>query len=142
MPDERIIKALIDARRRGVRIGLLLPGDIDHSIVEDANRAGFGRLLDAGVEIYEYHAGLLHSKTMTVDGVWATVGSANLDNRSLALNEEMNLVVYDRALAGRLARVFEEDLRHSRPIEAQRWHARSPWRRFRELLSLPVEKEL
>jgi len=74
--------------------------------------------------------------------VWATVGSANLDNRSLALNEEINLVVCDRALAGRLARVFEEDLRHSRPIEAQRWHARGPWRRFRELLSLPVEKEL
>jgi cardiolipin synthase len=142
VPDERIIKALIEARRRGVRIGLLLPGDIDHAIVEDASRAGLGRLLDAGVEIYEYQAGLLHSKTMTVDGVWATVGSANLDNRSLALNEEINLVVYDRALAGRLAKVFEEDLRHSRPIEAQRWHARGPWQRFRELLSLPVRKEL
>jgi cardiolipin synthase len=137
VPDERIIKALIEAR-----IGLLLPGDIDHAIVEDASRAGLGRLLDAGVEIYEYQAGLLHSKTMTVDGVWATVGSANLDNRSLALNEEINLVVYDRALAGRLAKVFEEDLRHSRPIEAQRWHARGPWQRFRELLSLPVRKEL
>jgi len=142
VPDEQIIKALIDARRRGVRIGLLLPGDIDHAIVEDASRAGFGRLLDAGVEIYEYQAGLLHSKTMTVDGVWATVGSANLDNRSLALNEEINLVIYDRTLAGRLAKVFEEDLRRSRPIEAQSWRARGPWQRFRELLSLPVRKEL
>jgi cardiolipin synthase len=142
VPDEQIIKALIEARRRGVRIGLLLPGDIDHDVVEDASRAGFGRLLDAGVEIYEYQAGLLHSKTLTVDGVWATVGSANLDNRSLALNEEINLVVYDRALAGRLGKIFEEDLQHSRPVDVQRWRARSLWQRFRELLSEPVKKEL
>jgi cardiolipin synthase len=142
VPDERIMEALIDARRRGVRIALLLPGPIDHELVEDASRAGFGRLLDAGVEIYEYQAGLLHAKTVTIDGVWSTVGSANLDNRSLALNQEMNLVMYDRQIAARLDGIFDADVRHARRVDPQRWQARSLWQRFREALSLPVRSEL
>ncbi len=142
VPDRQIMEALIDARKRGVRVVLLLPGDIDHEIVEEASRAGFGRLLEAGVEIYEYDAGLLHAKTMTIDGIWATVGSANLDNRSLALNDEINLVVYDRDVTGRLEKIFEEDLRHSRVVDPQAWRARSLWRRFLEFLSIPVRREL
>ena len=123
VPDAGLTKALIDARARGVRIVLLLPGDIDHEIVEAASRAGFGRLLDAGVEIYEYQTGLLHAKTMTIDGEWAMVGSANMDNRSLALNDEISLVAYDHEVAGRLQSTFEEDLSHSRAIDAQTWHS-------------------
>lgn len=142
VPDEQIMMALIEARQRGVRVVLLLPGIIDHKIVKDASSAGFGRLMASGVEIYEYQAGLLHAKTMTVDGVWATVGSANLDNRSLALNEEINLVVYDRAVAGRLEKIFENDLAYSRVIDAQRWRVRSPWQRFMEFLSMPVRDQL
>lgn len=142
VPDEGITKALIDARARGVRIVLLLPGDIDHEIVEAASRAGFGRLLDAGVEIYEYQAGLLHAKTMTIDGEWAMVGSSNMDNRSLALNNEISLVAYDREVAGRLQSVFEEDLSHSRAVDAQAWRTRSAWKRFWEFLSLPIRSLL
>jgi cardiolipin synthase len=142
VPDEPIMMALIEARQRGVRVVLLLPGIIDHEIVKDASRAGFGRLMDAGVEMYEYQAGLLHAKTITIDGVWATVGSANLDNRSLALNEEINLVVYDRAVAGRLEKIFENDLAYSRIIDAQRWRVRSLWQRFMEFLSMPVRNQL
>jgi cardiolipin synthase len=142
VPDEQLMMALIEARQRGVRVVLLLPGAIDHGIVKDASRAGFGRLMDAGVEMYEYQAGLLHAKTLTVDGVWATVGSANLDNRSLALNEEINLVVYDRAVADRLEKIFENDLSYSRLIDAQRWRVRSLWQRFMEFLSMPVRDQL
>ena len=142
VPDASITAALIDARARGVRIVLLLPGDIDHKIVEAASRAGFGRLLDAGVEIYEYQAGLLHAKTMTIDGEWAMVGSANLDNRSLALNNEISLVAYDHEVAGRLQGIFEEDLSHSRPVDAEAWHTRSLWKRFWEFLSLPIRSLL
>ena len=142
VPDAGITKALIDARARGVRIVLLLPGDIDHEIVEAASRAGFGRLLDAGVEIYEYQTGLLHAKTMTIDGERAMVGSANMDNRSLALNNEISLVAYDHEVARRLQSTFEEDLSHSRAIDAQTWHTRSLWKRFWELLSLPIRSLL
>ena len=142
VPDEGITQALLEARARGVRIMLLLPGPIDHDIVEAASRAGFGRLLEAGVEIYEYQAGLLHSKTMAIDGAWAMVGSANMDNRSLALNDEISVVAYDRDVAGRLESVFEDDLSHSRPIDARQWQARSLWKRFWEFLSSPIQKEL
>src|SRR6266478_5630749 len=142
VPDVGITNALVDARARGVRVVLLLPGDIDHEIVEAASRAGFGRLLDAGVEIYEYQAGLLHAKTMTIDGEWAMVGSANMDNRSLALNNEISLVAYDREVAGRLQSIFEEDLSNSRVVDAQTWRTRSLWKRFWEYVSWPIRSLL
>src|SRR5882672_2553440 len=142
VPDETIRDALLSARARGVRVVLLLPGDIDHEIVEAASRAGFGRLLDAGVEIYEYQAGLLHAKTMAIDGHWAMVGSANMDNRSLALNNEISLVAYDPEVAGRLQSIFEEDLGHSRAVDARAWRTRSLWKRFWEFLSLPIRGQL
>jgi len=142
VPDAGITDALLKARGRGVRIVLLLPGAIDHNIVEAASRAGFGRLMDAGVEIYEYQAGLLHSKTMTIDGVWAMVGSANMDNRSLALNNEISLVAYDSDVAGRLESVFKEDLSHSQPVDPRSWRARSLWKRFWEFLTVPIQDQL
>jgi cardiolipin synthase len=79
---------------------------------------------------------------MTIDGEWAMVGSANMDNRSLALNNEISLVAYDHEVAGRLQSAFEEDLSHSRAIDIQAWHARSLWKRFWELLSLPIRSLL
>jgi cardiolipin synthase len=142
VPDAGITDALLKARGRGVRVVLLLPGAIDHDIVEAASRAGFGRLMEAGVEIYEYQAGLLHAKTMTIDGVWAMVGSANMDNRSLALNNEISLVAYDGEVAGRLESVFKEDLSHSKPVDPRNWRARSLWKRFWEFLSVPIQDEL
>jgi len=142
VPDAGIMDALLKARERGVKIVLLLPGAIDHNLVEAASRAGFGRLMDAGVEIYEYQAGLLHSKTMTIDGVWAMVGSANMDNRSLALNNEISLVAYDSDVAGRLESVFKEDLSHSQPVDPRSWRARSLWKRFWEFLTVPIQDQL
>ena len=91
LPDDRMTRALTEAARRGVRVVLLLPGAIDNQIVRHASRAGFGELFESGIEIYEYEAGLLHAKTMVIDGAWATIGSTNLDTRSFALNEEVNL---------------------------------------------------
>src|SRR5262249_50134971 len=134
--------ALLAARGGGVRGVLLLPGAVDHEMVAAASSAGFGALLDAGVEIYQYQAGLLHSKTMAIDGAWAMVGSANMDNRSLALNDEISVVAYDRGVAGRLESVFEDDLSHSRPIDARQWQGRSCWSGFWEFLSSPIQKEL
>src|SRR5258708_39058441 len=110
-------RALTEAAQRGVRVVLLLPGAIDNKIVRQASRSQFGPLLEAGIEIYEYQAGLLHAKTMTVDGIWATVGSANLDTRSFALNEEVNAVIYHDEIVGQLEGIFADDLGYSRKIE-------------------------
>ena len=97
--DEKMSEALLSTVKRGVRVVVLVPGAIDHNIVRQASRAQFGPMLKAGVEIFEYTAALLHSKTMVIDGVWATIGSTNLDNRSLALDEELNVIIYDRGVA-------------------------------------------
>jgi len=85
---------------------------------------------------------LLHAKTMVVDGVWATVGSTNFDNRSFALNEELNLTLYDRSLAQHLEKDFAEDLKHSRKITYEEWEARPLKEKFFELFTFPVEEQL
>lgn len=142
LPDVRLTRALTEAARRGVRVAVLLPGAIDNNIVRHASRAGFGELFEAGIEIYEYQAGLLHAKTMVIDGAWATIGSTNLDTRSFALNEEVNLVVYSSEVAGRLEKIFADDLEHSRRIDAQTWRGRSVVDRMLEMLSLPFRQQL
>jgi cardiolipin synthase len=142
VPDDKMIETLVQARRRGVRVVLLLPGAIDHNLVRQASRAQLGRLLLEGIQIYEYQAALLHSKTMVIDSIWATVGSTNLDRRSFELNEELNLVVYNGDIALRLERVFDEDLGRSRQVTYAQWRNRGIVSRILEMLSLPVRGQL
>jgi cardiolipin synthase len=142
LPDERMQTALLEAAKRGVRVVALTPGKIDHKLVYWASRSGFEPLLLGGIEIYEYQAALLHAKTMVVDGVWATVGSTNLDNRSFALNEEINLIVYDRGLAGQLEKAFEEDLKHAKKLTYEAWKARSLYEKVLEWFTVPLREQL
>jgi cardiolipin synthase len=142
VPDDKMIETLVQARQRGVRVVLILPGAIDHNLVRQASRAELGRLLKAGIKIYEYKAALLHSKTMVIDSMWATVGSTNLDRRSFELNEELNLVVYDAEIARRLEQVFVADLEQSREVTYQQWADRGFFSRFMEILSIPVRDQL
>jgi cardiolipin synthase len=136
--DDTMRQAVLRTVRRGVRIAVLVPAVIDHNIVRQASRAQFGDLLRAGVEIYEYTPALLHAKTMVVDGVWATIGSTNLDNISFAVNDELNLIVYDRGVAGRLERIFEEDLGVSRQVTYEAWKKRGLGARLLEVLAFPI----
>ena len=142
VPDDKMIETLLQARRRGVRVVLLLPGAIDHNLVRQASRSQLGRLLQAGIQIHEYQAALLHSKTMVIDSIWATVGSTNLDRRSFELNEELNLVVYNGDIARRLERVFVDDLERSRQVTYEQWKSRGIVSRLLEMLSLPVRGQL
>jgi cardiolipin synthase len=142
LPDERMEEALLGAAARGVRVVALTPGKIDHNVVRAASRRGFGRLLQGGIQIFEYQAALLHAKTMVVDGVWATVGSTNFDNRSFALNDELNVVLYDRASVAPLAGAFERDLRHARSVTYAAWQARGLRTKLLELFVLPIESQL
>jgi len=142
LPDEQMRKALLEAKRRGVKVILLLPGAIDNNIVRQASRGGFGELLEAGIEIHEYRSGLLHAKTMAVDGLWATVGSTNVDNRSFALNDELNLALYDADMTVALQKIFLDDLQHSRPVDPAQWRSRGLVTRALEWFSMPFKPQL
>jgi len=142
VPDDRMMETLIQARQRNVRVVLLLPGAIDHNLVREASRSQLGRLLKEGIQVYEYRAALLHSKTMVIDSVWATVGSTNLDRRSFELNEELNLVIYGADVARRLERVFVDDLERSREVTYEQWKNRGIKGRILEIISLPFRSQI
>jgi cardiolipin synthase len=142
LPDEKMIDTLVKTARRGVRVRILLPGAIDHNLVRQASRSELGRLLLAGVQIYEYRAALLHAKTMVVDGEWATVGSTNLDNRSFGLNDEVNVIAYDGGVGRRLEQVFVDDLSRSELVTYQSWKDRGIVSRFLEIISIPVRGQM
>ena len=125
-PPSAIISALENAAFRGVRVRLLLSGRMNHFLTLMAGRATYGALLRAGVEISEYQRGLLHSKTLTIDGHWSLVGSANVDYRSLFLNFEAGMVLYDEHLAEQLERQFELDAQDATRIITEVWDRR-PW---------------
>jgi cardiolipin synthase len=142
VPDDKMRETLTGAARRGVRVAILVPGPIDHNLVRQASRAQFGALLRVGIEIHEYGPALLHAKTMVVDDVFATVGSTNLDNRSFALNDELNLVVYNRTVARQLEQIFVDDLARSTRLDYRGWRARGVLDRTLELLAFPIRNLL
>jgi cardiolipin synthase len=98
-PGLRLRRALITAARRGVRVRLLLQGQYEYFVPYRAARQLYGQLIEAGVEIHEYHASFLHAKVAVVDGKWLTVGSSNLDPFSLLLAREANVVAHNPPLA-------------------------------------------
>ena len=110
VPDNAMLTAIKTAAWRGVDVRLLLPGKSDLSLVKWAGRSFYRELLEAGVRLYEHSPGILHAKTMVVDGSWCTVGSANLDIRSFRLNFEVNVVVSGGDFAGRMERIFRDDI--------------------------------
>jgi cardiolipin synthase len=128
-PDDRLQEALVDAARRGVRVRMLLPGISDFTGILHAGRAHYGPLLEAGIEIHEEPRAFVHAKTLVVDGIWSTVGSANWDYRSFADNDELNVVVIDAEFAARMTALFERDLAPARRITLEAWRARPLWRR-------------
>jgi cardiolipin synthase len=126
VPDDLAIDMLVDARRRGVHIEIILPGEHnDGAHVRRAGRSRWGRLLESGVRIYEYTPTTIHTKIMIVDGLWSSVGSANFDNRSFRLNDEANLNIYDAEFAQQLTRTFEADKLRTREITLDAWRGRS-----------------
>jgi cardiolipin synthase len=127
VPDDVEVKAFVAALERGVKVQIILPGPhTDSETTRRASRSDWAPLLRAGAEIYEYQPTMYHCKVMVVDDVWTTVGSTNFDSRSFSVNDEANLNVYDRGFALQQARIFEQDLKHSRRITLEEWEKR-PW---------------
>jgi cardiolipin synthase A/B len=131
--DESTLWSLYEARKRGVRIRLLTEGDkTDAKPVKFAGRAYYDDLLKHGIEVHEYQPTMMHVKAMVVDGTISIVGSANFDNRSLELNDELNVVVAGRALAEQLTRDFDADTKRSEKIDLEKWRSRPLHIRARE----------
>ena len=125
--------ALDDAVKRGVRIRILVEGDITDAMpVKYASRQAYDELLSRGIEIHEYRPTMMHTKTFVVDGIMSIFGSANFDNRSLELNDELNVAVWSRELGARFTSDFEQDLKPAARLELETWRRRSLLQKSRE----------
>lgn len=131
-PDPQLLDALEAAAGRGVDVTLILPGRTDSWLVFQAGHGYYDRLLRAGVKIYERRGVILHSKTALIDGVWATVGSTNLDWRSFLHNQEVNAVVLGSEFGKQLQAMFAKDLAASDAITLEQWRSRPLNQRFKE----------
>jgi cardiolipin synthase A/B len=135
LTDESTRWSLQDAVKRGVKIRLLVEGDVTDAMpVKYASREAYDDLLQLGIEIHEYQPTFMHAKVLVIDGVWSMFGSANFDNRSLELNDELNVAVTSPALAARFMQDFEQDLRVSKKLELHTWRQRSLLQKVRERL--------
>jgi cardiolipin synthase len=143
VPRPAFIDALTAAARSGIRMRILVPGShIDKRFVRTAGRAAYDELLDAGIEIHEYKATMLHAKSMVIDGVWSSVGTVNFDNRSFQLHDEVTLCVWSERFAGQLTEQFEADLERSEGIDPEWWRERSARQRVTEAASKLARREL
>jgi cardiolipin synthase len=143
VPDELIMTALVAARKRGVRVRVLLPGKhIDSETVRLSSKASWGELLEAGIEIHEYQPTMLHVKLLVVDGELVSLGSTNFDIRSFRLNDEASLNVYDRGFAARMTEVFERDLQHAVQYSHEMWENRPLREKLAEKFVRPIRSQL
>ena len=136
IPDPRLRQAVIDRARDGVDVRILVPGNHTDAVpVQLAGRSYYGELLEAGARIFEYQPAMMHAKTVVVDDGWSVVGSANLDERSMELNEENVLGVADAEFARSIAEGVEADFTRSREVRLEEWNRRPPWQRGLEALA-------
>jgi cardiolipin synthase A/B len=141
-PGEAFVQALCDAARRGVAVEMVLPGKSDFPLVLHAGRSYYKQLLDAGVRIHEMEHALMHAKTAVIDGVFSTVGSSNLDWRSLVDNHELNVIVLGDDFGAEMEAMFARDREASQPIDARTWRERPMSRRLMEQLGRMAERWL
>lgn len=143
VPDDDFRRLLEAAVKRGVDVRVLtVSAKTDVKTTWYAGRHWYEELLAAGIRIYEYQPTMIHSKTIVADGVWSSVGSMNFDNRSMAFNNESNLVVLDSAFGTRMDSVFMDDLRYSKEIKLAEFKQRSVWSKFIESASSAIARLL
>jgi cardiolipin synthase len=142
-PTDDQVEQLVNAVKRGVDVRLLLPGpNNDQPLTKSAGRTAYGELLAGGVKIFEYQPAMIHEKCMVIDGLFAMLGSSNLDARSSSINEELDVVVYDSDFGHQMESMFEQDLKHCREYTLQDFKQRSLWERATEWISVPFRSQL
>lgn len=133
-PDDTLIELLVLAAQRGVDVRLILPGVSDSPLILQASRSIYQKLLESGVRIYERNHSVLHAKTVVVDGVWSSIGSANFDYRSFLYNYEINAVIVSHKFGHEMEAQYIKDLGQAEVITLQSWRQRSPLQRLKEVL--------
>lgn len=134
IPDESILSALKAAAMSGIEVKIMIPAVPDHKLVYMASYSYLGDILRSGIQCYLYEKGFLHSKLIIVDDQAASVGSANIDNRSFEINFESNAIIYGSATAHKLLALFEEDLQHCREMKLEEYNRRPMFRKLLESL--------
>jgi cardiolipin synthase len=142
VPDLLMQQQLMQAARRGVDVRLLVPSRSDVPLTRWAAHAFYAALIEAGVNIYEYLPRMLHAKTMTVDGRWAVLGTANFDYRSFFLNHELVFSTSERRFCTLLEESFQADLHQSTPVTAKDWASRDWQQRVFEVIGWSVRRWL
>jgi cardiolipin synthase len=125
-PDDDLVEELLKAAGRGVKVQLMLPSRSDVRILLIAARSFYERFLDAGIEIYERQAAILHAKTMTIDRSVTVLGSTNLDHRSIEYNFELSAIIRSPEFGRQMHELFANDIRYSRRLDRDLWRGR-PW---------------
>ena len=139
VPGPRIVRSLLRAARRGVKVRLLLPARSDVPLVRLVSRGYYAPLLKGGVEVFEREGTLLHAKVMLIDDYWAVIGSANLDQRSFHRNYEVNVIVASHEFGAQVAEMLDEDIARSRRIVLEEHERRGLLVRFLERLCAPIK---
>jgi cardiolipin synthase len=135
IPNEPILEAIKTAALGGVDVQIIFPYAGDNAIVQAASMSYMKEVLEAGVHVHLYSDGFNHSKTIVVDGIVSSVGTANMDFRSFDQNFEVNAMIYDRKIARELINQFIEDKTHCVPLNLSRWQQRPIRRRLAESAS-------
>ncbi len=135
LPNEPILTAIKVASLSGIKVKILLPSCSDSKVVHWASRSYISELLEAGVSIYLYRAGFVHSKVITIDGVFSSVGSANMDVRSFEDNFEVTAMMYDRDIAEQLESQFKRDTQRADRVRIEDWAQRSGSKHLKESLA-------
>jgi len=142
LPDSSMVRELVRAAQRGVQIEIVVPGrKSDHGLTRSSSRRLYGKLLRAGVRIYEYQPAMIHAKVLVIDGLWSVTGSTNFDNRSFGLNDEVNLAACDPQLADDLNHDFLADLAASKEVTLQDWKKRSLLEKLHEALGWALQRQ-
>lgn len=135
IPNDEIVTALQVAARSNIEVKLIVPKKSDSWIAEYATNSYLEKLLEAGVEVYQYTKGFVHAKTMVIDDVFSTVGTANMDYRSFNINFEVNALVYDKPFAKELNQIFSSDLEHTTQLKLEEWKKRAKSTKLVEALA-------
>ncbi len=138
IPDRYVLRSLIRAAHRGVDVQLLIPERSNHLLADWLARTYFTQCLKEGIRVFLYQGGMIHAKTATIDGLWTTIGTANLDRLSLLGNYEINMEILDDQMAACVEAVFQHDLTYCKELQLDEWNHRSLAQKMGELVLSPL----
>ena len=135
IPNDSILTALTTAARSGIDVRMIIPYKSDSWPAQYATDSYIAQCLNSGMRIFRYKKGFVHAKTMLIDNVFSTIGTANLDNRSLSINFEVNALIYNKSVNEQLVTIFNADLKDSEEVNVERWQERAMSRKLQESFS-------